>query len=140
MVKVKNLNNTSGKQPLGYDTWLDFWEGKTGKTANHCGATDCDVKGRYRLGSRRVPLIHPTTSVVAATEVVQIIRVVHIRCVTRRPWTSLLKIRKEVYHGKNFKKRKRCWYRAIHSYRRGRKTQKTAVVETIKVGPVKHRK
>ena len=29
MVKVKNLNNTSGKQPLGYDTWLDFWEGKT---------------------------------------------------------------------------------------------------------------
>ena len=46
MVKVKNLNNTSGKQPLGYDTWLDFWEGKTGKTANHCGATDCDVKGR----------------------------------------------------------------------------------------------
>lgn len=49
MVKVKNLNNTSGKQPLGYDTWLDFWEGKTGKTANHCGATDCDVKGRDNL-------------------------------------------------------------------------------------------
>ena len=40
MVKVKNLNNTSGKQPKGYDTWLEFWEGKTRKTADHCGATD----------------------------------------------------------------------------------------------------
>lgn len=34
MVKVKNLHNTSGKQPKGYDTWLEFWEGKTGKTAS----------------------------------------------------------------------------------------------------------
>jgi hypothetical protein len=49
MVKVKNLNGTSDKQPKGYDTWLEFWEGKTGKTADHCGATDCNVKGRSNL-------------------------------------------------------------------------------------------
>ena len=49
MVKVKNLNNTSDKQPKGYDTWLEFWEGKTGKTADHCGASDCTVKGRNNL-------------------------------------------------------------------------------------------
>lgn len=49
MVKVKNLNNTSDKEPKGYDTWLEFWEGKTGKKADHCGATDCDVKGRTNL-------------------------------------------------------------------------------------------
>lgn len=31
MVKVKNLNNTSGKQPLGYDTWLDFGKARLAK-------------------------------------------------------------------------------------------------------------
>lgn len=49
MVKVKNLNNTSDKQPKGYNTWLEFWESMTGKTADHCGATDCNVKGRSNL-------------------------------------------------------------------------------------------
>ena len=28
MVKVKNLNNTSDKEPKGYDTWLEFWEAR----------------------------------------------------------------------------------------------------------------
>lgn len=49
MVKVKNLNGTSDKLPQGYNSWLEFWEGKTGKTADHCGATDCNVKGRDNL-------------------------------------------------------------------------------------------
>lgn len=49
MVKVKNLNNTSDKEPKGYGTWLEFWEGKTGKTADHCGAIDCNVNDRSKL-------------------------------------------------------------------------------------------
>lgn len=35
--KVKNLNGTSDNRvPYGYDSWLDFWEKKSGKKAKEC--------------------------------------------------------------------------------------------------------
>ena len=49
MTKVKNLHGTSTKLPAGYNTWLEFWEAKTGTKASRCGATDCIVTGREHL-------------------------------------------------------------------------------------------
>ncbi len=41
MIKVKNLNGTSGRVPSQYSSWLAFWEAKTGKKATICAAQDC---------------------------------------------------------------------------------------------------
>lgn len=40
--KVKNLNGTSdNKVPAGYVSWKDFWEKKSGHTANSCHRLYC---------------------------------------------------------------------------------------------------
>lgn len=41
MQKIKNVNGSSRfSSPAGYNTWLDYWEAKSGKTASRCSATD----------------------------------------------------------------------------------------------------
>lgn len=50
MTKVKNVNGSSRfVSPAGYNTWLDYWEAKSGKTASRCSATDCHKIGRWNL-------------------------------------------------------------------------------------------
>lgn len=50
MTKVKNVNGSSRfSSPAGYNTWLDYWEAKSGKTASRCSATDCHQSGRWNL-------------------------------------------------------------------------------------------
>lgn len=44
MPKVKNLNGTGDRLPVGYSSWLDFWERKTGKKAGKCGCRGCTKK------------------------------------------------------------------------------------------------
>lgn len=42
MIKVKNVIGSSRfPSPSGYNSWLDYWEQKTGKKAYFCAATDC---------------------------------------------------------------------------------------------------
>ena len=49
MIKVKNLNGTAGRVPYGYDSWLHFWESKTGQRAYGCSRVGCSVTGRSNL-------------------------------------------------------------------------------------------
>ncbi len=50
MVKVKNVNGSGRfENPKGYNTWLDYWENQSGKTAWRCSATDCHKIGRINL-------------------------------------------------------------------------------------------
>ncbi len=42
MIKVKNLNGTSGRVPNQYSSWLAFWEAKTGRKANKCSVYACN--------------------------------------------------------------------------------------------------
>lgn len=49
MIKVKNLNGTAGRVPYRYDSWLHFWESKTGQRANSCNRVGCAVTGRSNL-------------------------------------------------------------------------------------------
>ncbi len=44
MVKVKNINGTSGRLPSGYTSWLDYWERKSGEKASVCHAYSCSTK------------------------------------------------------------------------------------------------
>ena len=40
MPKVKNVNGSSRfSSPAGYNTWLDYWEAKSGKTARYITIT-----------------------------------------------------------------------------------------------------
>lgn len=45
---VKNARGTSRwpKPTTGENSWLEYWENQTGKSATHCGATDCHSTGR----------------------------------------------------------------------------------------------
>jgi hypothetical protein len=45
MAKVKNMTGPDRfhNPPSEYDSWLDYWEKKTGKKASTCGATDCST-------------------------------------------------------------------------------------------------
>ena len=37
ITRVKNVNGSSRfANPVGYDSWLDYWEDKSGKTAKRC--------------------------------------------------------------------------------------------------------
>ena len=47
--KVKNLIGTGDNPPRDTDSWLAYWEQKTGLTARYCHAVDCDVTGRSNL-------------------------------------------------------------------------------------------
>lgn len=41
-MKWKNINNTSDRRvPSGYNSWLDFYEQKSGKSAKVCKVKDC---------------------------------------------------------------------------------------------------
>ena len=41
-MKVKNINGSSRfPAPSGYDSWLDYWERKSGERATYCGASGC---------------------------------------------------------------------------------------------------
>ncbi len=41
MVKVKNLHNTSDRNPKNYSTWKEFWKAKKGYWPDDCSASDC---------------------------------------------------------------------------------------------------
>lgn len=50
MIKVQNVNGSSRfESPVGYNTWLEYWEAKTGKSAWRCSAIDCHKSGRENL-------------------------------------------------------------------------------------------
>jgi putative tonB-related protein len=43
MIKVKNANGSSRfRIPLGYDSWLDYWEKQTGVKMSICGCKNCN--------------------------------------------------------------------------------------------------
>lgn len=44
MPKVKNLNGTADRLPVGCCSWLDFWEKKTGKKIDKCSRRGCAKK------------------------------------------------------------------------------------------------
>lgn len=43
MTYVKNASGTSrwSKPTTGENSWLEYWENQTGKSATQCGATNC---------------------------------------------------------------------------------------------------
>lgn len=43
-IKVQNLKGTTGKNPDGYDSWIEFWEEEKGEKAIYCENMDCDNK------------------------------------------------------------------------------------------------
>lgn len=44
MILVKNLNDTSGRVPAGFNSWIAYWEAKTGLKANVCNNVNCSAK------------------------------------------------------------------------------------------------
>lgn len=43
MIKVKNANGSSRfRIPLGYASWLDYWEKQTGLKMSICGCKNCN--------------------------------------------------------------------------------------------------
>lgn len=45
LVTVKNLNGTKDNEPpLGYDSWIEYWETKVGHKAIQCGKLGCKTK------------------------------------------------------------------------------------------------
>lgn len=58
MTKVVNARGTSRfNVPAGYDSWLDYWEKNSGRTAWRCSATDCHKLGRWNLVGAHVRLV-----------------------------------------------------------------------------------
>lgn len=42
-VLVKNLNGTKDKEPpLGYDSWIEYWETEVGHEATQCSKFNCN--------------------------------------------------------------------------------------------------
>ena len=61
MIKVTNVSGSSRfARPAGYDSWLDYWEDKSGKTAWRCSATDCHIIGRWNLVGAHVQKVYGT--------------------------------------------------------------------------------
>ena len=61
MIKVKNVNGSSRfASPAGYDSWLEYWEDKSRKTAWRCSATDCHLRGRENLIGAHVQKVYGT--------------------------------------------------------------------------------
>lgn len=59
MVKVKNASGTSRYgTPAGYNSWLEYWEKKSGKTAWRCSAIDCHLMGRMNLVGAHVKKVY----------------------------------------------------------------------------------
>ena len=44
VTKVKTLRGTSDRNPVGHNTWMDFWEAKTGQKAGECKTLYCNEK------------------------------------------------------------------------------------------------
>lgn len=44
VVKVKNLHNTGDRKPVGYNSWLEYWEAKSGEKATECNSVTCSAK------------------------------------------------------------------------------------------------
>ena len=45
MIQVKNVPGSSRfTAPLGFSSWLEYWEKKTGTKKGICGANDCSNK------------------------------------------------------------------------------------------------
>jgi hypothetical protein len=58
---VKNVNGSSRfSSPAGYNSWLDYWEDKSGMTAWRCSATDCMSYGRINLVGAHVQKAYST--------------------------------------------------------------------------------
>lgn len=58
-LKLKNVNGSSRfSSPAGYNTWLDYWEAKSGKNASRCSATDCHQSGRWNLVGAHVQKVY----------------------------------------------------------------------------------
>lgn len=59
MIKVKNTIGTSRySAPAEYNSWLEYWEAKTGRRATRCSATDCHAYGRYQLVGAHVKKVY----------------------------------------------------------------------------------
>ena len=42
LVKVKNLQNTASRSPVGYESWKDYWIAKSGRLwPYYCAASGC---------------------------------------------------------------------------------------------------
>lgn len=41
MFLIKNLQEGSRPSPIGYSSWIDYWERKTSKRANKCHKIGC---------------------------------------------------------------------------------------------------
>lgn len=66
--------------------------------------------------------------------------IAHIRCLIRRPWASIHKIRKEVHMARLSERGRDAKTGQFIPVKEAQRRKSTAVVEKIKVGPVKHRK
>ena len=59
MNKVKNVNGSSRfASPSGYDSWLEYWETHSGKTASRCSAIDCHDFGIWNLVGAHVKKVY----------------------------------------------------------------------------------
>ena len=59
MIKVYNASGTSRyNPPVGYSSWLDYWEKRSGKTATKCSAIDCRKYGRWNLVGAHVKKVY----------------------------------------------------------------------------------
>ena len=56
---VKNLKGTSDNIPQNADSWLDYWEQRTGLIAHCCHSVDCPIAGRNNLVGAHVQLCAP---------------------------------------------------------------------------------
>ena len=55
IVNVKNLNGTSDNtHPVGYSSWIDFWEKKTGRKTNSCSCVGCISKAAVGAHVKKV--------------------------------------------------------------------------------------
>ncbi len=44
ITKVKNLRGTGDRKPVGYNSWLEFWEARSGEKATMCKSISCSSK------------------------------------------------------------------------------------------------
>jgi len=61
MIKVKNVTGSSKvspNPPIGYISWLDYWEKNARQTATRCGAIDCKRPGRNNLVGAHVQKVY----------------------------------------------------------------------------------
>lgn len=57
MVKVKNINGTTGRIPKGYSSWEDFWQSKKGKEFSDCSCKGCTDEAKVGAHVKKVDSI-----------------------------------------------------------------------------------